>query len=163
VVSQQIMLLNVIVMGVVVFIGACAPRYQRHPIISSIFQGANTLFLPIVSTVASTAMIAIGQAQTYNIKGVIATLFAPFLDNHNIIVVLWTGLVIFVGIHASAVVAGDAREGRNIGPPFTELLVKAIWVAYLMGGVLWAQNSFFTEIMHFGEESRPDVNWLLNK
>ncbi|TVU41647.1 hypothetical protein EJB05_15186, partial [Eragrostis curvula] len=69
---------------------------------------------------------------TYFISGVKATVegFGEFVHNYS--VMLWTGLVIFVGIHTFAVVAGDPREGRNIAPS-TEMLLKAIWVAYLMG------------------------------
>lgn len=136
-----IMLLNIFIMGVMVSIGVCAPRYRRHPIIGFIFQGANTLFLPIVSTVATTAMTDTDSLRSSRIYDVYAEWSAVNdKGTHNFLIVLWTGLVIFVGVSTYSVVASDPREGRSIGPS-TELLVKTIWAAYLMGGVLLATGS----------------------
>lgn len=122
------MLFNAILMGIVVAIAAYAPRYRRHPLFRFVFLGASTLFLPIVSEVAAT--LGGGQYFSGILSGrqVIAAKCEPGI--HVVLVLLWTGLVVLIGVNTSAVVAGDAREGRNIGPP-TELLIKAIWTAYL--------------------------------
>jgi hypothetical protein len=49
---------------------------------------------------------------------------------HFGLVIVWTGLVQIVGISITPIVASDAREGRNVGPPVV-LLVQAIWTSYL--------------------------------
>ncbi|KAF8653133.1 hypothetical protein HU200_062577 [Digitaria exilis] len=126
-----LMLFSAIIMGIVVFISVCAPRYRHHPIIGFIFKGANTLFLPIIPIVAAYAVIdSSGTTQSIKIKNetVKATRYAAL---HNFLVVVWTGLVVFVGASTSVAVAGDSREGRNIEPS-TDLLIKAILVSYLI-------------------------------
>ncbi|CAM0953755.1 unnamed protein product [Alopecurus aequalis] len=50
--------------------------------------------------------------------------------NHVFLVLLWIGLVQIVGTNATAIVAGDSREGRSIAPPLVQL-VQAIWTSYL--------------------------------
>ncbi|CAL5091549.1 unnamed protein product [Urochloa decumbens] len=115
-------------MGIVVGVGVYAPRYRRHPVIGVLFVGATTLFLPIVSEVAST----VG-----GVRLVIASLLGSQVSNveckqvtHLVIVLIWTGTVVVIGISAIIVVAADGREGRNIDPPII-LLIKAIWSVYL--------------------------------
>ncbi|TVU40992.1 hypothetical protein EJB05_14480, partial [Eragrostis curvula] len=49
---------------------------------------------------------------------------------HLLLVFLWTGLVVVIGINASVAVPGDPREGRNANPSM-DLLIKALWIAYL--------------------------------
>ncbi|XP_062189974.1 uncharacterized protein LOC133893011 [Phragmites australis] len=124
-----LMLINGILMGVVVGIGAYAPRYRRHVLIRFLFLGASTLFLPIVSSVAAT----LGSDQYFSGslfgRHVVVAKCQPGI--HIVLVLVWTGLVVLVGINTSAVVAGDEREGRNVGPP-TELLIKAGWTTYLI-------------------------------
>ncbi|CAL5017864.1 unnamed protein product [Urochloa decumbens] len=123
-----LLLLNAILMGVVVGVGAYAPRYRRHPVIGVLFLGAATLFLPIISNVAST----VGSVRliiTYLLHQLVPEVTCT-QGAHLILVLVWTGLVVVIGINASVVVAGDAREGRNIDPP-TILWIKAIWTAYL--------------------------------
>ncbi|KAL6609858.1 hypothetical protein ACP70R_039827 [Stipagrostis hirtigluma subsp. patula] len=124
-----LMFLNAVLMAVMVFIGAYFPRYRRHHLIRFIFLGATTLSLPIVSIVAG----ANGNDQYFKASLVNDQVVAAqcFPGLHIILVFVWTVLVIHIGINTSAVVAGDAREGRNIDPP-TELLVKAVWAAYLV-------------------------------
>jgi len=124
-----LMLLDAILMGVVVVIGAYAPRYRRHPVIGAVFLGATTLFLPIVSIIVT---------NIDSVHDLIGPLIGSFLLTevqcsdtwHLFLVFAWTGVVVAIGISASAVVAGDAREGRNNAPPVI-LLVKASWSAYL--------------------------------
>ncbi|KAL6880652.1 hypothetical protein ACP4OV_012217 [Aristida adscensionis] len=122
---EGLMWANPILMGVLVCISAYAPRYRRHPVIGLVFLGANTLFLPIVSVVISTYS-NIQQSMVFESSklSVSCALFWGDLP------LLWVGLVVIIGINASAVVACDAREGRGIEPP-TELLIKTIWFAYL--------------------------------
>lgn len=141
-----IMLLNIIVMAAVVFIGVFVPRYRHHSIIGLIFQGANTLFLPIVSIVASTAMIDPDSSLSYSIKDNLITVRRE-AGPHNVLVSICTGLVIYVGIGTSVVIAGDSREGRDIELS-KELLFKFIWVAYLMAQPLLIRTTSFTDISH---------------
>ena len=127
--ASVLMLLDAILMGVVVVIGAYAPRYRRHPVIGAVFLGATTLFLPIVSIIVT---------NIDSVHDLIGPLIGSFLLTevqcsdtwHLFLVFAWTGVVVAIGISASAVVAGDAREGRNNAPPVI-LLVKASWSAYL--------------------------------
>ncbi|KAJ1264578.1 hypothetical protein BS78_08G010600 [Paspalum vaginatum] len=129
--ASWLMLLNAILMGVVVFIGAYAPRYRRHPVITALFNGAITLFLPIVSITVTAVDSVHDLIHSLNDK------IHCYDGVHLILVFVWTGVVVVIGISATEVVAGDAREGRNVVPPIM-LLVKAIWTAYLtfstMGG-----------------------------
>ncbi|XP_039777647.1 uncharacterized protein LOC120644975 [Panicum virgatum] len=125
-----LMLLDAILMGVVVVIGAYAPRYRRHPVIGAVFMGAITLFLPIVSIIVT---------NIDSVHDLIQSLLRDVRCNdksHLNLVFAWTGVVVAIGVSASAVVAGDAREGRNIAPP-TILLVKASWSAYLTFSTLY--------------------------
>ncbi|KAF8783672.1 hypothetical protein HU200_000402 [Digitaria exilis] len=148
---------NGILMGVVVVIASCMPRYRRHPLFRFLFLGASTLFLPIVSEVAAT----LGGDQYFSgilssRHQVIAAKCQPGV--HVVLVLLWTGLVVLIGVNTSAVVAGDAREGRTIGPP-TELLIKAIWTAYLIyvtttkKGFL-SSTRYLTELLRIGSLGR---------
>ncbi|KAL6880651.1 hypothetical protein ACP4OV_012216 [Aristida adscensionis] len=121
---EGLMWANAILMGVVVCISAYAPRYRRHPVIGLVFLGANTLFLPIFSVVVTTYG-NIAQSST-DFLGV-AISCPLFLGD---LAFVWAGVVVIIGINTSVVVACDAREGRGIEPP-TELLIKAIWFAYL--------------------------------
>ena len=109
-------------MGVVVVIGAYAPRYRRHPVIGAVFLGATTLFLPIISIIATN----IDSVRDLSLPTEVQCNYTW----HLFLVLAWTGVVVAIGISASAVVAGDAREGRNNAPPVI-LLVKASWSAYL--------------------------------
>ena len=120
--ASVLMLLDAILMGVVVVIGAYAPRYRRHPVIGAVFLGATTLFLPIISIIAT---------NIDSVRDLSLPTEVQCNDTwHLFLVLAWTGVVVAIGISASAVVAGDAREGRNNAPPVI-LLVKASWSAYL--------------------------------
>ncbi|KAJ1287648.1 hypothetical protein BS78_02G027000 [Paspalum vaginatum] len=136
-----LMMFNAVLMLLVVAIAAYAPRYRRHPLIRFLFLGASTLFLPIISSVAAT----IGGSEQYYSgalvgRQVVAARCEPGI--HIVLVLVWTGLVVLIGINTSAVVAGDAREGRDVGPP-VELFFKAVWVAYLVYGTI-TQKGFLS-------------------
>lgn len=123
------MLVNAILMGAMVVIGTFAPRSGRYTLIRYLLLGASTLFLPIVSNVAATIG---GEAYfTSSLFGsqVVAARCEPGL--HVVLVLVWTSLVVIIGINTSSAVVADAREGRSIEPP-TELLIKAFWVLYLV-------------------------------
>lgn len=102
-----------------------APRYRHHPVVGLFFLAANTLLLPIISLVAGT----MGEDH----------LFPPEVKNaardctmssHMLLVLVWTGLVLDIGISTSTVVAGTAREA-NVDLP-NSLVIKAAWLAYLV-------------------------------
>ncbi|XP_066360113.1 uncharacterized protein [Miscanthus floridulus] len=128
--ASGLMLFNAILMGVVVVIGAYAPRYRRHPVIGAAFLGATALFLPIVSIIVTTTN-SVHDLIEYALQEVSCS------DTlHLSLVFLWTGVVVVIGINTSAVVAADAREGRSVAPPIV-LLVKASWSAYLTFSTLY--------------------------
>lgn len=137
-----LLLLNAILVGVMVVIGAYAPRYRRHPVVGALFLGATSLFLPIISYVASTVnnsqSLLDVVLQSLGLDGVRCGQSA-----HLVLVLTWTGLVVVIGITASLVVAGDAREGRNIDPPIF-LTIKAVWTAYLISTVIGIRNDLGT-------------------
>ncbi|CAL5078162.1 unnamed protein product [Urochloa decumbens] len=124
---NNLMLLNAILMLVVVGVGVYAPRYRHHPLIGFIFLGATTLFLPIVSYVASSTGNMVGCSSSLTDLHVIMSCTWGL---RVVLVEIWTGLVLITGINTSPIVAADAREGRNSNPP-TELFIKAFWLAYL--------------------------------
>ena len=51
---NMLVLVNAILAGVIVSIGAYAQRYRHHPFTRFIYLGASTLLLPITSYVVST-------------------------------------------------------------------------------------------------------------
>jgi hypothetical protein len=51
--ASMLMLLDAILMGVVVVIGAYAPRDRRHPVVGAVFLGATALVLPIVCVIVT--------------------------------------------------------------------------------------------------------------
>ncbi|KAF6992082.1 hypothetical protein CFC21_009109 [Triticum aestivum] len=115
-------------MVVIAGIGAYGHFYRHHPLIRFLYLGATTLFLPIVSYLAST----LKSPYTFNIyikshRVITAECRAP---EHVILVMLWIGLVQIVGTNANATVAGDSREGRSIAPPLVQR-VQAIWTSYI--------------------------------
>ncbi|KAF8693458.1 hypothetical protein HU200_038855 [Digitaria exilis] len=96
-----LMLFNVIIMGIVVFISICAPRYRRHPIIGFIFKGANILFLPMIPIVAAYAVI-----DTYGLPE------EMYIMTHKVKVSR------IAGLHNFLVVLDGSRDAKQvIGPP----------------------------------------------
>ncbi|CAL5064862.1 unnamed protein product [Urochloa decumbens] len=125
-----LMLINAILMGIVVGVGTFAPRYRRNTVIRYLLLGASTLFLPIVSQVSSTVGTDVYFTSSLYGRQVVAGRCEPGI--HLILVLVWTAVVVTIGVNTSTVVAGHAREGRRTVDPPTELLVKAIWVLYLL-------------------------------
>ncbi|KAM3391722.1 hypothetical protein ACQJBY_013055 [Aegilops geniculata] len=125
---NALLVVNAILMGVMVGIGAYGHRYRHHPLTRYIFLGATALFIPIISYVLSN----IG-----NQNGIILFAAGEMIigicdpSTHMNLVLIWTGLVQMVGISTTLVVVSDPREGRNIGPSVA-LLVQALWTSYLM-------------------------------
>ncbi|CAL4980083.1 unnamed protein product [Urochloa decumbens] len=126
--GNGLLLLNAILMCVVVGIGTYASRYCRHPLIGILFLGATTLFLPIISSVAasvtSTELLMRTTFGSHD-SPVYCTQYG-----HLFLIFVWAGIVVVIGVNASVVVAGDAREGRNIAPPIA-LTGTAVWTTYL--------------------------------
>uniref|UniRef100_A0A452XM63 DUF4220 domain-containing protein n=1 Tax=Aegilops tauschii subsp. strangulata TaxID=200361 RepID=A0A452XM63_AEGTS len=123
---------NAILMGVMVGISMYGHRYHRRPLIF-IFQGATTLFLPIVSYVVSTTgdQSIIAAPFHSGVRGQDEIVIGRCDTTEHISrVLVWTALVQIVGINTTAIIATDAREGRKFGPPVV-LLVQAVWTSYL--------------------------------
>ncbi|OQU88398.1 uncharacterized protein LOC8059923 [Sorghum bicolor] len=130
------------VIGVLVGIGGYGQRYRHHPSIRFIFLGANTLFLPIVSSVVSSLSDSSNDyVNSPNNKCTGSTLAALCYSNiHPCTVITWAFLVQIASINTTSVVATDTRESPRIGPSL-ELLVKGIWILYL--GASITGNRFF--------------------
>ncbi|VAI51605.1 unnamed protein product [Triticum turgidum subsp. durum] len=131
---NAVMVVNAILMGFMVGIGAYGHRYRHIRLFRFLFLAAATLFLPIVSYIVSSSDLGTGQliSMPYDggseyivIKGDCRS------AGHTIWVLIWAALVLNIGINTTAVVAADAREGRSI-PPNITLLIQAMWTSYLV-------------------------------
>lgn len=129
---NSLLAVNVMLVGVVVGIGAYAPRYRHHPLARFLFLGAAALFMPIVSSVVSAtnnvASFVIGDDSHTEItlRGTCS------MFRHTLCILLWTVFVQIAAINTTTVVAADARElGRSIAPS-AFLLIHAIWTCYLV-------------------------------
>ncbi|RCV30038.1 hypothetical protein SETIT_6G061900v2 [Setaria italica] len=127
---------NAILAGILVGIGTYGTRYRHRAFVRALFQGATTLFLPILSYVVSSASATVStfRQSTPGYIGdpsEIAFNFGCDASKHLFIDLIWAGLVNIVGIITCTMVAATDREGRNIGLPMA-LLVQAIWSCYLV-------------------------------
>lgn len=132
---NSLLAVNVMLVGVVVGIGAYAPRYRHHPLARFLFQGAAALFMPIMSYVVSATNNASASFIIYDdpydpSKTLTGT--CSIFQGHTICILLWTVFVQIAAINNTTVVAADARElGRSIAPSAL-LLIHAIWTCYLV-------------------------------
>ncbi|XP_037455475.1 uncharacterized protein LOC119325860 [Triticum dicoccoides] len=126
---EAMLLVNAILAGVMVGIGAYGHRYRHYGFTRYLLLGATTLFLPIISYVLS-AFGSVGYEFDVTIPSqLIATCRAYFIHTYMVIVSIC--LVLISAINTSPIVATDDREDRSIHPPF-ELLVQGIWIVYLV-------------------------------
>lgn len=141
---DALLMVSVLIGGVLVGVGAYAPRLRYHALTRFLFHGATALFMPIISYVVSATNDQSSISFTFNDKLTItADCIMPL---HAFDVLKLTLLVLIVGVTITPVVAADARElGRNIAPPVV-LLVQAIWTCYLviytMGTALGEEQEF---------------------
>ena len=147
---NMLVLVNAILAGVIVSIGAYAQRYRHHPFTRFIYLGASTLLLPITSYVVSTIST---NSNHYTSSYESATLAASCRGGfHYFTAVSWAFLVQITMINTSVIVAVDEREGRNRGPP-VQLLVQGLWTLYLgvsaMGPITANIWPFYLELMLF--------------
>ncbi|KAL6897817.1 hypothetical protein ACP4OV_006776 [Aristida adscensionis] len=124
-----LMAVNAILAGILVGIGVYGPRYRHRAFIHILFLGATTLFLPILSYVASSAAATKIDTQTTRVNGSEVQWWCSS-DVHAVLILYWACLVQIVGINTCALVAADNREGRNMGLPVA-IVVRAVWVPYL--------------------------------
>lgn len=126
---------NAVLAGILVGIGTYGTRYRHRAFVRALFQGATTLFLPILSYVVSSASATVSTFQqstpTYPSGSEIAFAIACNASTHLFVDLIWAGLVNIVGIITCTMVAATDRERRNIGLPMA-LLVQAIWSCYLV-------------------------------
>ncbi|CAL5091550.1 unnamed protein product [Urochloa decumbens] len=139
---NMLVLIDAILAGVIVAVGAYAQRYRHHPFTRFIYLGANTLLLPVTSYVVSTIST---NSNDYINSYEFATLAASCRGGfHYFTAVSWAFLVQITMINTSIIVAVDDREGRNKGPPI-QLLVQGLWTLYLgvsaMGPITNARRS----------------------
>ncbi|KAF7020095.1 hypothetical protein CFC21_033214 [Triticum aestivum] len=126
--SNALLTVDAILVVIMVGIGAYGHHYRHRPFTRFLYDGATSLFLPIMSYVVSgiggTYMTAFTNAHSAILVGECQAAFTTRL------VIGWACLVQIVAINISVVVAGDEREGRNTGPSVV-LLVQAMWTCYL--------------------------------
>ncbi|CAL5010233.1 unnamed protein product [Urochloa decumbens] len=121
-----LLMASVVLSGVIVWIDVYGQRYRYQPFTRFIFFGATTLFLPIISWVASADDIYImnfNQEITFLAECKHGFRYSPT-------VVIWAFLVHIIMLNTSLVVSVDDREGQNIGPRL-QLLVHGVWTFYL--------------------------------
>ncbi|XBH64990.1 hypothetical protein VPH35_118658 [Triticum aestivum] len=126
--SCGMLLVNAILAGVIVGIGAYGHRYRHYGFTRYLLLGATTLFLPIISYVLSSSSSVGDEFYVIIQATLIANCWAEFI--HTYMVIVSTCLVLISAINTSPIVATDDREDRSIRPPF-ELLVQGIWIVYL--------------------------------
>ncbi|XBI50251.1 hypothetical protein VPH35_113687 [Triticum aestivum] len=134
---NALVVINGILMGFMVGIGAYGHRYRHIPLIRFLLLAATTLFLPIVSYIVSSGGLGIMQSTniTYHESDLIIGKCKAKL--HVVLVLAWTALGLNIGINSTALVAADAREGRSI-PPDVKLLIQVAWTSYLGIYTSWA-------------------------
>ncbi|XBH64993.1 hypothetical protein VPH35_118661 [Triticum aestivum] len=122
------MLVNAILAGIIVGIGAYGHRYRHYGFTRYLLLGATTLFLPIISYVLST---------NGSTGGLFSVRLSPIISNcgsnffHTYMVIVSTCVVLISAINTSPIVATDDKEDRSIRPPL-ELLLQGIWIVYLV-------------------------------
>uniref|UniRef100_M8C172 DUF4220 domain-containing protein n=1 Tax=Aegilops tauschii TaxID=37682 RepID=M8C172_AEGTA len=126
---EAMLLVNAILAGVIVGIGAYGHRYRHYGFTGYLLLGATTLFLPIISYVLSSSGSVGDEFHVIIQATLIANCWAEFI--HTYMVIVSTCLVLISAINTSPIVATDDREDRSIRPPF-ELLVQGIWIVYLV-------------------------------
>ncbi|WVZ49759.1 hypothetical protein U9M48_001088 [Paspalum notatum var. saurae] len=129
---NMLILIDAVLAGVIVVIGAYAQRYRHHPLTRFIFHGATTLFLPIISYVVSTIGADTNDYIDEDDHIKLAAFNAATCHGgfHRFTVVSWAFLVQIVVINTSIIVSVGDREGQNKGPPI-QLLVQGFWTLYL--------------------------------
>ena len=153
---NALLVTNAILMAVIAGLGTYGHHYRHHPLIRFLYLGAITLFLPIVSDVVTT--IQNSYTITVYPKHDRVILSNCEADGHVFLVILWIGLVQIVGANATAIVAGDSREGRSIAPPAVQL-VQAMWTSYLAyiilesagapsGYVKWSRDTMLHPVIY---------------
>uniref|UniRef100_A0ACD5YUF6 Uncharacterized protein n=1 Tax=Avena sativa TaxID=4498 RepID=A0ACD5YUF6_AVESA len=143
---DALLLVNAILAGVIVGIGAYGHRYRHYGFSRYLLLGATTLFLPIISYILS----AFGSTgSTISIHELIANC-SPSVP-HQYLIMVSTALVLISAINTSSIVATDDREHRSIRPPF-ELLLQGIWILYLLVSTIyldWDYPSFYILVTPF--------------
>ncbi|XP_066393188.1 uncharacterized protein [Miscanthus floridulus] len=134
--SNALMVANAILVAIMVAASALGRRYRYAAVTRFLFQGASTLYLPIVSYVAS----SIGK-ESCSMSGGLDV----FCHGRSYVALLliWTVLVQIVGTNTSAVVAADDYHcGQNLSP-LIQLLFRTVWTSYLV--FYYAGRGFVTE------------------
>ncbi|KAM0873368.1 hypothetical protein ACQ4PT_038108 [Festuca glaucescens] len=140
---DALLLVNAILAGVIVGIGAYGRRYRHYGFTRYLLRGATTLFLPVISYVLS-AFGSTGAISTIGIGQLTAMCRSgnhPYLPN-----------CFFLRKNTSPIVATDDREDGTIHPPF-ELLLKVIWL--LLKGVLYLAVTTFAIPLDGDDQGGP--------
>lgn len=114
---NTLQVVEAVLAAVIVVIGAYGQRYRHHPITRFVFLGATTVFLPIISSVASTISLQPNYtipltSEDYisdQLSAVVARCDAP---DHVRFFVILACLVQVIMINTSTIVCVDDREGQ---------------------------------------------------
>ncbi|KAL6601550.1 hypothetical protein ACP70R_044770 [Stipagrostis hirtigluma subsp. patula] len=133
--SNALMVANAILVAIMVAVGASGRRYRHAAATRLLFLGASSLYLPIVSYVAS----SIGK-EYCSTSGLDVSCHGR---TYVALLLIWTVLVQIVGTNTSAVVASDDYDnGQKLGPSI-ELLARTIWTSYLV--FYYSRRGFLTD------------------
>ncbi|KAL6655023.1 hypothetical protein ACP70R_005849 [Stipagrostis hirtigluma subsp. patula] len=133
--SNALMVANAILVAIMVAVGASGRRYRHAAATRFLFLGASSLYLPIVSYVAS----SIGK-EYCSTSGLDVSCHGR---TYVALLLIWTVLVQIVGTNTSAVVASDDYDnGQKLGPSI-ELLARTIWTSYLV--FYYSRRGFLTD------------------
>ncbi|KAG2561000.1 uncharacterized protein LOC120643940 [Panicum virgatum] len=136
--SNALMVANAVLVAIMEAAGASGRRYgYRHASVTRLlFLGASTLYLPIISYVAS----SIGK-ESCSTSGLDVYCHGR---SYVSLVLIWTVLVQIIGTNTSAIVAADDYHGGPKIGPSIELLARTVWTSYLV--FYYAGRHFLTMI-----------------
>ncbi|KAL6868140.1 hypothetical protein ACP4OV_014985 [Aristida adscensionis] len=122
--SNALMVANAVLVTIMVAVGASGRRYRHAAATRFLFLGASSLYLPIVSYVAS----SIGK-EYCSASGV-----DVFCHGRSFVafLLIWTVLVQIIGTNTSAVVASDDHGSDQRLGPSIELLARTVWTSFLV-------------------------------
>uniref|UniRef100_A0A0E0Q3Q4 DUF4220 domain-containing protein n=1 Tax=Oryza rufipogon TaxID=4529 RepID=A0A0E0Q3Q4_ORYRU len=156
-INGKLVTLNVVVVGtsiyagILVGIGLYRPRYRNHHAFVRLLiygDGANTLFLPIISYLLSldASMDSVLRPDPGFLQ-----LTSYYIERSLLteLLLIWACLIQLlqtVGISNAATVAADDREaGRNTGLPVAPLL-QTIWAAYVVLSQTYLSFHFYADV-----------------
>lgn len=147
--SNALMVASAVLVAIMVAVGASGRRYRHATVTRFVFQGASTLYLPIVSFVVSS--IAKDEHFGSCTSGLDVECHGR---SHLAMLLIWTVLVQIVGTNTSAIVAAADGGGDHKLGPSIELLTRMVWTSYLV--LYYTRHGFLP-----AEITREDEYYML--